>query len=414
MYREMKDSGVEWIGQMPSSWQVKQLSQLVSQVKNKNCDLREQNLLSLSYGNINQKSIETTYGLLPASFDGYNIIAKGDIVMRLTDLQNDHTSLRVGRATEHGIITSAYTTVRPTKETSQFLYLALYSFDVKKGFYGMGAGVRQGLNYSESTRVLLPVPPLPEQTAIAEYLDDRCAAIDEIIAEAKATIEEYKAWKASDIFEAVTKGLDPNAEMKDSGIEWIGEVPRHWSVAKQKYFITLINGRAYADNEFVTEGKYRVLRVGNFFTNTSWYYSDLDLTPDKYCDSGDLLYAWSASYGPKIWDGGKVIYHYHIWKCKLSQRVDKMFSYYYFLALGQFVANSAHGTAMMHITMQMMNNAFMPIPPLHEQLSIVSYLDRKCAAIDEIIAEKEALIADMESYKKSLIFETVTGKRRVV
>ena len=197
-------------------------------------------------------------------------------------------------------------------------------------------------------------------------------------------------------------------EMKDSGVEWIGMVPEHWTIAKQKYFIKLINGRAYADDEFEAEGKYRVLRVGNFFTNSSWYYSDLELEPEKYCDNGDLLYAWSASYGPKIWDGGKVIYHYHIWKCELGKRVNKIFCYYYFLALGQFVANSAHGTAMMHITMQMMNNAFMTVPPLSEQAAIAAYLDDKCGAIDAIITEAKAGIEEYKAWKASVIFEAVT------
>lgn len=201
---KMKDSGVEWIGMMPSNWQVKYLFQLVSQVKNKNNDLREKNLLSLSYGKIKRKDIETTDGLLPASFDGYNIIEEGDIVMRLTDLQNDHTSLRVGRATERGIITSAYTTVRPAKETSPFLYLALHSFDVKKGFYGMGAGVRQGLNYGEVKKVLLPFPPANEQQTIVAYLNEKCAVIDSIITEKEALIGELETYKKSLIFETVT------------------------------------------------------------------------------------------------------------------------------------------------------------------------------------------------------------------
>ena len=201
---EMKDSGVEWIGMMPSNWQVKYLFQFVSQVKNKNNDLREKNLLSLSYGKIKRKDIETTDGLLPASFDGYNIIEEGDIVMRLTDLQNDHTSLRVGRATERGIITSAYTTVRPSKETSPFLYLALHSFDVKKGFYGMGAGVRQGLNYGEVKKVLLPFPPANEQQTIVAYLNEKCAVIDSIITEKEALIGELETYKKSLIFETVT------------------------------------------------------------------------------------------------------------------------------------------------------------------------------------------------------------------
>ena len=158
-YEKTKDSGIEWIGSVPSRWRVHTLYQLVTQVKEKNSNLQEKNLLSLSYGKIKRKDIDSPDGLLPASFDGYNIIEDGDIVLRLTDLQNDHASLRVGLATERGIITSAYTTLRPIDTSnSKYLFYLLHAFDLKKGFYGMGSGVRQGLNYAEvkELRVVLP------------------------------------------------------------------------------------------------------------------------------------------------------------------------------------------------------------------------------------------------------------------
>lgn len=171
-YTEMKDSGIEWVGVIPKDWDINILFQLVSQVKNKNKDLTETNLLSLSYGKIKRKNIDHTDGLIPASFDSYNIIDTGDIVLRLTDLQNDQTSLRVGRSTEKGIITSAYITLRPVNlKTSKFLYYLLHAFDIRKGFYGMGAGVRQGLTYDEVKVLKLPLPSISEQTAIATYLD---------------------------------------------------------------------------------------------------------------------------------------------------------------------------------------------------------------------------------------------------
>lgn len=201
----MKESGIAWIGTMPKSWSVRALFQLVTLVKNKNSDLKETNLLSLSYGRIKRKDINTTDGLLPASFDGYNIIEQNDIVLRLTDLQNDHTSLRVGRATERGIITSAYVTIRPMKGVnSEYLYYVLHAFDLKKGLYGMGAGVRQGLNYNEVKMVKLPYAPSEEQRQIVSYLDAQCEKIDSIIAEKEALIVDLELYKRSIIYEAVT------------------------------------------------------------------------------------------------------------------------------------------------------------------------------------------------------------------
>ena len=118
--------------------------------------------------------------------------------------------------------------------------------------------------------------------------------------------------------------IRPETEMRDTGIEWIGNIPSSWVCCKQKYVISLINGRAFKDTEFEEDGKYRILRVGNFFSNPKWYSSNLELEDDKYCYNGDLLYAWSMSYGPYIWNGEKVIYHYHIWKAKLLNNLSKI------------------------------------------------------------------------------------------
>lgn len=201
----MKDSGIDWIGTMPDTWPIRALFQLVTQVKNKNSELSEQNLLSLSYGKIKRKDIKTTDGLLPESFDGYNIIEENDIVLRLTDLQNDHTSLRVGRATERGIITSAYVTIRPMGGVnSEYLYYVLHAFDLKKGLYGMGSGVRQGLNYDEVKMLKLPYAPTEDQTRIVEYLDSHCEQIDSVIAEKQALMDEMESYKRSLIYETVT------------------------------------------------------------------------------------------------------------------------------------------------------------------------------------------------------------------
>ena len=162
--RPMRDSGVAWLGMMPEEWEIATLSQQASQVKHKNSGLVETNLLSLSYGKIKRKNIEAVGGLLPASYEGYNRVEPGDIVLRLTDLQNDQHSLRTGLATERGIVTSAYVTIRPgPKVYSPYLHLALSAFDVAKGFYGMGSGVRQGLTYGDVKQLKLPLPPLPTQ-----------------------------------------------------------------------------------------------------------------------------------------------------------------------------------------------------------------------------------------------------------
>ena len=178
----MRDSGIEWIGSIPEHWEVKLLSTLFDEHKHKNSELQEANLLSLSYGKIVRKDINTSEGLLPQSFDGYNIISNGDIVFRLTDLQNDKKSLRTGLCLETGIITSAYVTIRARQKLcSAYFHYLVHSYDVCKVFYGMGDGVRQGMNYSDLRKLLLLSPPITEQQAIADYLDEKCADIDSLI-----------------------------------------------------------------------------------------------------------------------------------------------------------------------------------------------------------------------------------------
>lgn len=197
-------------------------------------------------------------------------------------------------------------------------------------------------------------------------------------------------------------------EMKDSGIEWIGTIPFDWKCCKQKYEIQLINGRAYSDSEFEEDGKYRILRVGNLFSNPTWYTSSLELPPDKYCENGDLLYSWSMSYAPVIWTGEKVIYHYHIWKTKLSFNLNKKFAYYYLSALTDALKAKIHETTMGFITMGVMNNSYIAFPCLKEQEIIVSFLDSKCSEIDAISADIQKEIEILEQYKRSVITEAVT------
>ena len=166
--------------------------------------------------------------------------------LRLTDLQNDHTSLRVGQAKERGIITSAYTTLRPSPLVNpQYLYYVLHAYDLIKGFYGMGAGVRQGLNYDEVKTIRIPFPSTDEQNRIVVFLENQITQIDTIIEEAKSSIEEYKQWKASVIFEALTKGIDTSAEMKDSRVEWIGMIPKTSHIIRLRYLVKDYKGRTF-------------------------------------------------------------------------------------------------------------------------------------------------------------------------
>lgn len=425
-YSTMRDSGIDWIGAIPFAWETHTLYQLVTQVKNKNSDLSEQNLLSLSYGKIKRKDINSNGGLLPESFNGYNIIEDGDIVLRLTDLQNDHTSLRVGRTTERGIITSAYTTLRPiSKESSKYLYYLLHAFDLKKGFYGMGSGVRQGLNYDEVKELRVILPSEAEQSSIAAYLDEQCAKIDALIEEARASIEEYKQWKASLIFEAVTKGLDQNVEMKDSGVEWIGQIPIDWVSFKLRTCFDEIGSGTTpkSDIDEYYNGEFYWLQSGDIngglVANTTKTVNAIALDRFSALKIYRAPFIAVAMYGASIANTSIVTIDACTNQacCVLSKPIKNInyeYVFYTILAAKEELLLSARGGTQPNISQEILKQLHIPIPPLNCQNEIAKYLTKKCFEIASITEEKQDLITDLEAYKKSLIFEAVTGKRKVV
>ena len=202
---EMKDSGIEWVGAIPVHWSIHPVYTYFGERKKKNSFGREDNLLSLSYGRVIRKDINTSDGLLPESFNTYNIVEAGDIIIRPTDLQNDKRSLRTGLVKEHGIITSAYIDLYPLKRVdSRYFHFLLHAYDVMKVFYNMGNGVRQGLNYSEFSRLMVFEPPYSEQVAMADFLESKVTEADEIIEQKKEQITVLDAYKRSLIFEYVT------------------------------------------------------------------------------------------------------------------------------------------------------------------------------------------------------------------
>lgn len=202
---EMKDSGIEWVGAIPEHWSIHPVYTYFGERKNKNRIGNEDNLLSLSYGRVIRKDINTSDGLLPESFNTYNIVEAGDIIIRPTDLQNDKRSLRTGLVKEHGIITSAYIDLYPLRKVdSRYFHFLLHAYDGMKAFYNMGNGVRQGLNYSEFSRLMVFEPSYDEQVAMADYLEAKVEEVDAVISDKKeqlATLDEYKK---SLIFEYVT------------------------------------------------------------------------------------------------------------------------------------------------------------------------------------------------------------------
>lgn len=420
---EMKDSGVEWIGKMPSHWQYTPLKYLAS------CNdevLTEATPEDYTFDYIDIGSVHTGNGIgicermqfKDAPSRARRIVRDGDIIVSTVRTYLKAIA-QVGNYDVPHIASTGFAVIRTKNANASFLKYALLSDNFVSQVEADSVGISYpAINASQIMTFKIPVPPLSEQAAIAAYLDEKCAAIDAIISEAKASIEEYKSWKASVIFETVTKGLNPNAEMKDSGVEWIGEIPKGWNLMP---FGKIASIKAC----LVPPKEYPLLP---------------QISPDNIeKESARLLQNYKT-----VQESGVISWNHHFYKgqiiySKVRPTLNKLFLaqfeglcsadmypiettqdaryLVYAMLSGYFVQQVAAITAnrvkMPKINKQELSKITVLLPPLSEQASVVSYLDRKCSLIDAIILEKEELIRELENYKRSLIFEVVTGKRRV-
>ncbi|QFQ11753.1 restriction endonuclease subunit S [Pseudoprevotella muciniphila] len=243
------------------------------------------------------------------------------------------------------------------------------------------------LGYSRHYKLLkeiqIPIPPLPVQERIVSELD----LLSGIIEKKKEQLKEYEQ-----LAQAIFYDMFGDPVMNEKG----------WEIKKLEEVSTLINGRAYKQDELLDEGKYKVLRVGNFFTNSNYYYSDLELEDNKYCDNGDLLFAWSASFGAFIWNGEKVIYHYHIWKVMFDEeQLNKMFYCYLLNTMTNTFMNDVHGIGMVHLTKHGMEQYNLPLPPLHLQQQFakkIEAIEKQKELIKQSVKETETLFNSRMDY----------------
>ena len=250
-YPHYKPSGVEWLGDVPAHWEVLAGRACYKKKKVPNTGMKESQVLSLSYGQIVVKPSEKLHGLVPASFETYQIVDPGDIIIRPTDLQNDWNSLRFGLSRHRGIITSAYMCFQTEKGMSQeYGHLLLHTYDLKKVFYGLGSGLRQSLSWNDFKYLPCLVPPLAEQAAIVRYLDHTDGRIRRYLRSRERLLELLKEYRQAVIHETVTQGLDPDVPLKPSGAEWLGDIPAHWEVRRVKYaFRRIVGGSTPSSSE---------------------------------------------------------------------------------------------------------------------------------------------------------------------
>lgn len=404
MKMEMKDSGIPWVGAIPKDWVTYNIGSCTSEVSCANGINGETNALQFKMGEIIRKS-EGNSKYNPETLEAYNIVDKGVVMINGLNLSFDLISQRVGFVKERGVITSTYIAIRPNKNLYPYYFTYLMkAYDNCKAFHAMGRGLRQTLSYGELRKHPIFVPPIHIQQQIANFLDDKCANLDQLIALQQKMIDELKAYKQSVITEAVTKGLDKSVPMKDSGIDNIGSVPNNWKVSKLKNFVIIKNGKeVLAINDENCNLNIPVYGSGGLF----------DFTYTELCKGPSVLLGRKGTINHPIWIDEDISFwivdtaFYTIPKeiCNLR--------YFYYNTLILNYDKYIYGTALPSMTQTILNNIYLPLPDVIEQGLIVNFLDKKCSQIDTLISIKQQKINELKEYKKSMIYEYITGKKQV-
>lgn len=412
----MKDSGIEWIGEIPEGWEVVPVRFCFSEVRTKNLDGKEQNALQFKFGNIiskiNFNANDDNY--VADTITNYTVVLPDTIMINGLNLNYDFKSLRVALVKEKGVITSAYLAIFPDKEklSPQYATYLFKGYETKMAFHNMGAGIRKTLGYKEFKNQPLLLPSKKEQNRISAYLDSECFRIDATVFKTRSSIEEYKRLKLSLIAQFIHPTCDLSIPMITFG-KIISNIEQGWSPSpsNSEFSWNVLTLAAVKHGTFYSseskpfeyaESKCTSLKLsnGDFLltrSNTRELVGQVCMvknSPPNYIFS-DLIYR--ITYNEKY-----ILPKYALF-CLQSPY------------LRQQIQRDAHGSnsTMVKITHKDIFNWSLPLPSLDKQKKIADYLDAKCAEIDKLIAKKEQLVKELESYKKSLIYEVVTGKREV-
>lgn len=427
-YPAYKDTGVPWLGEVPSHWRQLPGRAAYREKNVPNTGMKEATVLSLSFGQIVVKSADKQHGLVPASFETYQIIDPGDIVIRPTDLQNDWNSLRFGLNRNRGIITSAYMCFQ-TKDAMvpEFGHLLLHALDLKKVFYGLGSGLRQNLDWKDFKYLPCLAPPLPEQAAIVRFLDYADRRIRRYIRAKKKLIALLNEQKQAIIHRAVTRGLDPNVRLKPSGVEWLGDVPVHWEVKRLKSLVSSVTSGSRGWSNYGADSGVLFIRIGNLTRSSI----DLDMEdvvrlqlPARVLgeaartrvQANDILLSITAFIG------SVAVVPFGIEEAYVSQHVaccrphagcvnPRWAAYVLLSPVGLTHGKlSMYGGTKQGLNLDDVGNYVVLLPPLDEQERLVGWIESSSSGVDAGIRSTEREIALLQEYRTRLIADVVTGK----
>ena len=427
--REMKESGVEWIGKIPKEWHITQTRRLFRNEKNIVGDAADEyERLALTLKGVIKRSKNDSEGLQPEKFEGYQILRQNELVFKMIDLENVNTS-RVGLSPYTGLVSPAYIVLKNDSDDNRYEYYWFMSMYYNEVFNHLGGdGVRSALNVKDM--LSLPIPNISkiQKKMLADYLDAKCSKIDEIIEKQQAIIEKLKEYKLSIITEAVTKGLNPDVEMKDSGYEYIGDIPNYWNVCRLRNYGSAQNGISKGGEYFGTG--FPFVSYGDVYRNyvlpnrLDGLINTTEEERKKYSvEEGDIFFTRTSETIEEVGFSAvcnKTIPNatYAGFVIRVRPFIDMLtlgFAKYYFRSkhLRVYFAKEMNLVTRASLGQDLLKSMPLLVPPKDEQCKIAEYLDKKCNLIDSNIYEKGRLIIKLQEYKKSLIYEVVTGKKEV-
>ncbi len=417
MAREMKDSGIKWVGKIPISWNVMPNKYLMRKVKNIHPIYSGEDILSLTMDGVIVRDLENPSGKMPTTFDGYQEISKGNLLMCLFDI--DVTPRCIGLVKNNGLTSPAYSQfILNDSNYAPYYYYYYLMIDHTKELLHLAKNLRHSLTEEQLGFVSTPVPPIDEQKKIADYLDEKCAEIEDLKADIQSQIDILENYKKSVITEAVTKGLDPNVEMKDSGIEWVGEIPKRWNVHPIYFYF----GERKHKNLLGNEDNLLSLSYGNIIRKD--INTNGGLLPDTFytyniVEKNDIIIRPTDLQNDKrSLRTGIVKEHGIITSAYIALKSIKNVNenYFHYLLhsydIKKVFYNMGNGVRQ-GLNFSEFSKLMVLQPSIDEQNQIVKYLDQKYAEIDKTIKEKNEQLDILKQYKKSLIYEYVTGKKEV-
>lgn len=418
--REMKDSGVAWIGEIPKEWKILPNKYLMKKEKSICESYNGEDILSLSMKGVVVRDLNSG-GKMPLSFDGYQYLKPGNLLMCLFDI--DVTPRCIGLIRNNGLSSPAYSQFSLSNFAfNEYYYYYYLMLDNSKTLYHLAKNLRHSLTEEQLGMISTAVPPLSIQHQIAAYLDQKCTQIDALITNQQKQIERLKAYKQSLITETVTKGLNPDVPMKDSGVEWIGEIPEDWEIVRIKNICQFnpSSKKSFSDDDIVSYVPMECVRTGSLvhkeiaIKNVSsglTYFEENDIIMAKVTpcfENGNIAIATGLTKGMAFGSSELFVFR--------ANESIKFFLFYFLQnnIFKKFSISTMTGTGgLKRVSPNFVNNYSFALPPIEERNKIVFYLDKKCTQIDSLIAIKQRKIEKLQQYKKSLIYEYVTGKKEI-